>query len=149
MAMLPFCGYNMADYWQHWVNICDKPNAELPGIYYVNWFLKDDSGKYLWPGFGENSRVLKWIFERCEGTAEAIETPIGNLPRIDGIDFSGLELMQEEIEQLLRVEINGWLAEIPLIEAYYESYGDRVPVELREELGNLKQRLEDAKKAAA
>jgi phosphoenolpyruvate carboxykinase (GTP) len=149
MAMLPFCGYNMADYWQHWVNTGSKEDVKLPGIYYVNWFRKDGDGKFMWPGFGENSRVLKWVFERCEGTADAIETPIGNLPTMDAIDFSGLNLTDDAIAELLRVEIDGWLSEIPLIEAYYDEYGDRVPAQLLQELSNLKQRLEEAKQAAA
>lgn len=149
MAMLPFCGYNMADYWSHWINVSQKENVNLPRVYYVNWFRKDDNGRFMWPGFGENSRVLKWVFERCNGTAEAIETPIGNLPSIDGMDFDGLDLSAEQIAELLRVEVDGWLSEIPLIEEYYQTYGDRVPEELYEELANLKQKLEEAKQAAA
>jgi phosphoenolpyruvate carboxykinase (GTP) len=149
MAMLPFCGYNMADYWGHWINTGKKPGVKLPRIYYVNWFRKDNDGKFMWPGFGENSRVLQWVFDRCEGTAEAVETPIGNLPNIDGLDFSGLGLSPEQIDELLRVEVDGWLAEIPLIEEYYDTYGDHVPVELRQELAALKLRLEEAKQAAA
>jgi phosphoenolpyruvate carboxykinase (GTP) len=149
MAMLPFCGYNMADYWRHWINTGQQEGVNLPRIYYVNWFRKDDNGKFMWPGFGENSRVLKWIFERCEGTAEAVETPIGNLPNIDGLDFSGLGLSDTQIAELLRVEVDGWLEEIPLIEDYYATYGDHVPAELHKELKELKTRLEDAKQAAA
>ncbi len=149
MAMLPFCGYNMADYWQHWINIGNKQDVQLPRIYYVNWFRKDDDGRFMWPGFGENSRVLKWVFERCEGTADAVETPIGNLPDMNALDLDGLDLSKTEIAHLLRVEIDGWLSEIPLIEKYYDLYGDRVPAELREELASLKQRLEEAKQAAA
>ena len=149
MAMLPFCGYNMADYWGHWINTGNQPGVNLPKIYYVNWFRKDDNGKFMWPGFGENSRVLKWVFERCEGTAEAVNTPIGNLPKIDGLSLEGLDLSDEQVEELLRVEVDGWLAEIPLIEEYYDSYGDHVPNELREELAGLKQRLEEAKLATA
>lgn len=149
MAMLPFCGYNMADYWGHWVNTGKQHADKMPAIFYVNWFRKDEEGSFMWPGFGENSRVLKWIFERCEGTADAIETPIGNLPTMDAMDFAGLGMSDAEIAQLLRVEIDGWLEEIPLIEAYYDSYGDRVPVELREELASMRQRLEEAKQAAA
>ena len=144
MAMLPFCGYNMADYWQHWVDISKMPYVQLPRIYYVNWFRKDANGKYIWPGFGENSRVLKWIFERCEGSADAEETPIGNLPTMDSLDLSGIDLGQDEIAQLLSVEIDGWLSEIPLIEAYYTQYGDRVPQALRHELNSLRERLENA-----
>lgn len=149
MAMLPFCGYNMADYWSHWIKTGQQEGVSLPRIYYVNWFRKDDDGKFMWPGFGENSRVLKWVFERCEGTAEAIETPIGNLPNIDGLDFSGLGLSDTQIAELLRVEVDGWLEEIPLIEDYYATYGNHVPAELHKELKELKQRLEDAKQAAA
>ncbi len=149
MAMLPFCGYNMADYWSHWINIGKQSDVNLPAIYYVNWFRKDGDGQFMWPGFGENSRVLQWIFERCEGTATAVETPIGNLPPIDGINFDGLDLTEEQIAELLRVEVDGWLAEIPLIEAYYQAYGDRVPEALHGELASLKERLEQAKQAAA
>ena len=149
MAMLPFCGYNMADYWGHWVSIGRQDNVQLPRIYYVNWFRKDDDGRFMWPGFGENSRVLKWIFERCDGTADAVDTPVGKLPNIDGLDLDGLDLDSEQVAALLRVEVDGWLAEIPLIESYYQNYGDRVPQELHEELASLKQKLEDARQAAA
>ena len=149
MAMLPFCGYNMADYWSHWINTGQQQDVRLPKVYYVNWFRKDDDGQFIWPGFGENSRILKWIFERCEGTADAVETPIGNLPNVDGLDFSGLNLTDTQIAELLRVEVDGWLEEIPLIEDYYATYGNHVPEELHKELIELKQRLEDAKQAAA
>lgn len=149
MAMLPFCGYNMADYWGHWLNTGKKVGAKLPKIYYVNWFRKDDDGKFMWPGFGDNSRVLEWIFKRCNGEGEAIETPIGYLPTLDAINFDGLNLTEEAKAELLRVEVDGWLSEIPLIEAYYDQYGDRVPDELREEVKQLKARLEQAKQAVA
>jgi len=149
MAMLPFCGYNMADYWGHWIKTGQKDGVNLPRIYYVNWFRKDDNGKFMWPGFGENSRVLKWIFERCQGSADAVETPIGNLPTIDTLDFSGLDLADEQVAELLRVEVDGWLAEIPQIEEYYASYEGHVPRELLQELAGLKQKLEEAKQAAA
>jgi len=149
MAMLPFCGYNMADYWGHWLNIGKTPGAKLPKIFYVNWFRKDEDGKFMWPGFGENSRVLKWVFERCAGTAEAIETPIGNLPAIDGIDFDGLGLSEERIAELLRVEVDGWLQEIPLIKEYYEQFGSRLPAALMDEVEKLEQRLQEAKTNAA
>lgn len=149
MAMLPFCGYNMADYWGHWINVGKKEGVQLPRIYYVNWFRKDDDGRFMWPGFGENSRILKWIFERCAGTADAVETPIGNLPGIDGLDFTGLDISDDEIATLLRVEIDGWLSEIPLIEEYYTSFEGNVPQELFDELAALKQRLEEAKQEAA
>ncbi|MFT5562422.1 MAG: phosphoenolpyruvate carboxykinase (GTP) [Litorivivens sp.] len=149
MAMLPFCGYNMADYWGHWLNTGKKVGAKLPKIYYVNWFRKDDDGKFMWPGFGDNSRVLEWIFKRCNGEGEAIETPIGNLPTLDAINFDGLDLTDETKAKLLRVEVDGWLSEIPLIEDYFDQYGDRVPIELREEVKQLKARLEEAKQAVA
>jgi len=149
MAMLPFCGYNMADYWQHWINLGQQNSGQLPKIYYVNWFRKDDQGGFVWPGFGENSRVLKWIFERCEGTAEAISTPIGNLPTLDGIDFDGLNMTDEDIATLLRVETDGWLEELPLIQAYYEQFGDKLPKELENQLDQVRQKLEAAKQQVA
>ena len=141
MAMLPFCGYNMADYWQHWINIGQTPGAKLPKIFFVNWFCKDDSGGFVWPGFGENARVLEWVFERCLGRAEAIDTPIGRLPTLTGINFANLDLTDDAISTLLKVDVGGWLAEIPLIEAYYESFGEKVPDALWEQLASLKQRL--------
>ncbi|MEE9157253.1 MAG: phosphoenolpyruvate carboxykinase (GTP) [Gammaproteobacteria bacterium] len=149
MAMLPFCGYNMADYWSHWLRIGKTPGAALPKIYYVNWFRKNNEGKFMWPGFGENSRVLKWIFERCEGTADALDTPIGKVPTMDALDFSGLDLDEATIAELLRVDIDGWLQEIPLINEYYDQFGDRLPAELRKEIKELQQRLERVKQAAA
>ena len=149
MAMLPFCGYNMADYWQHWINTGKKEGVQLPAIYYVNWFRKDEDGRFMWPGFGDNSRVLKWIFERCDGTAEAIETPIGYLPTLDGLDFSDLQLSENEIAQLLRVDVDSWLAEIPLLEKFYTGFGDNLPDELVAELEGLKQRLLAAQQQTA
>ena len=149
MAMLPFCGYNMADYWGHWLKIGKTKGAKLPRIYYVNWFRKNDKGKFMWPGFGENSRVLKWVFDRCEGTADAIETPIGNLPTLDAIDFSDLNVDENDKAQLMRVDVDGWLQEIPLIRDFYKSFGNRVPAELYKEVDELEKRLEKAKQAAA
>ena len=139
----------MADYWGHWINIGKKAGVKLPKIFYVNWFRKNDDGKFIWPGFGENSRILKWIFERCNGSGKAVETPIGNLPAIESLYLEGLKLSEHEISQLLRVEIDGWLAEIPLIQAYYESYSGRTPIELLDELAQLKERLEAARSEAA
>lgn len=149
MAMLPFCGYNMADYWQHWLDIGKKDGARLPKIFYVNWFRKNDQGKFMWPGFGENSRVLKWIFERCNGEGDAIETPIGNMPTLDALDLTGLDLDEKDISNLLRVEIDGWLQEVPLLREYYGQFGDHLPAELQEELDQLQQRLEEAKQQVA
>jgi phosphoenolpyruvate carboxykinase (GTP) len=145
MAMLPFCGYNMADYWGHWLEIGEKPGANLPRIYYVNWFRKSEGGDFLWPGYGENSRVLQWVFDRCEGTAKATETPIGNLPGEAGVDVSGLDVSPDDMAELLRVDLDGWLAEVPLVEEYYAQFGDHVPQALRDELASLKARLEAAR----
>jgi phosphoenolpyruvate carboxykinase (GTP) len=142
MAMLPFCGYNMADYWGHWLNMGNKEGAQLPKIYYVNWFRKDEDGKFIWPGFGENSRVLEWIFNRCDGTAEAVETPIGNLPAADTLNFDGLHLSESQKQQLLNVDVNGWLNEIPLIHEYYDQFGTHLPEALRDEVKKLQARLE-------
>jgi len=149
MAMLPFCGYNMADYWGHWLKMGKTEGAKLPRIFYVNWFRKNEAGKFMWPGFGENSRVLKWVFERCEGTADAIDTPIGNLPTLDAMDFDGLDMDENDKAQLLRVDVDGWLQEIPMIKEFYDSFGDHLPAELLDEINDLQNRLEDAKQAAA
>ena len=130
MAMLPFCGYNMGDYWAHWLSMAEHEGANLPQIYCVNWFRKSAGGDFIWPGFGENSRVLKWIFERCEGTAKAIETPIGNLPTAEALDLKGLDLDAEDLEDLLGVNRDGWLQELPLIREYFAQFGDRLPKEL-------------------
>jgi phosphoenolpyruvate carboxykinase (GTP) len=143
MAMLPFCGYNMADYWAHWLSIGEREGAQLPKIFYVNWFRKGLNGKFLWPGFGENSRVLKWVFERCEGRAEAVDTAIGRLPSRTALDLSGLRLSEEAYKALLDVDAEGWLSEIPLIREYYARFGDRVPAGLFEELDALEQRLSE------
>ncbi len=149
MAMLPFCGYNMADYWGHWLDMGKKKGAVLPKIFYTNWFRKNDAGKFMWPGFGENSRVLKWVFERCVDSADAIDTPIGKMPTLDGIDFSDLEMDEADKANLLRVDIEGWLQELPGIEEYYDSFGDHLPEELRGQIKALKERLESAKQAVA
>ncbi|HLB31818.1 MAG TPA: phosphoenolpyruvate carboxykinase (GTP) [Gammaproteobacteria bacterium] len=145
MAMLPFCGYNMADYWNHWLQIGKTPGARLPKIFYVNWFRKNGNGRFMWPGFGENSRVLKWIFERCEDTAAAVDTPIGYLPPREALDLSGLHVDEADLNGLLRVEVDGWLNEIPLISEYYDTFGKHLPAELRTELQELRARLEAAR----
>ena len=149
MAMLPFCGYNMADYWSHWLSIGKKEGAKLPKIFYVNWFRKNEAGKFIWPGFGENSRVLKWVFERCNGSADAIDTPIGKMPTLDGIDFNGLEMNETDKANLLRVDVEGWLQELPSIEEYYDSFGNHLPEELRQQIKALKKRLESTQQAVA
>ena len=142
MAMLPFCGYNMADYWQHWVDMGKRDGARLPKIFYVNWFRKNEQGGFIWPGFGENSRVLEWIFKRCDGAVDAVETPIGLLPTLDGLNLDQLGLSEDAIASLLRVDADGWMAELPLIQDYYASFGEHVPEELKEELEELKRKLE-------
>ncbi len=144
MAMLPFCGYNMADYWAHWLESGARAGAKLPRVYYVNWFRKNDGGDFLWPGFGDNGRVLAWVFGRCTGKAEAQETPIGNVPRAADLDLSGLALDNEDVDELLQVDIKGWLAEIPLIREYYAGFGAKMPAALSAELDALEARLKSA-----
>jgi phosphoenolpyruvate carboxykinase (GTP) len=143
MAMLPFCGYHMGDYFAHWLEIGKKSNAEkLPKIFYVNWFRTDENGRFLWPGYGENSRVLKWIFERCDNRAQALDTPIGRLPRPSDLDTAGLDLPTANLERLLSLDVEGWRAEIPLIEKHFAQFGDHLPHGLRDEVKNLADRLE-------
>jgi phosphoenolpyruvate carboxykinase (GTP) len=144
MAMLPFCGYNMADYWAHWLSMGKRQGARLPKIYYVNWFRKSDGGDFLWPGFGENSRVLKWVFERLEGTAKAVETPIGNLPADGALDLEGIGVSKEDMKELLSVKVEGWLDEIPKIRDYYATFGSHMPQALEDELSALEERLKAA-----
>ena len=144
MAMLPFCGYNMADYFAHWLEIGRHQGAELPRIFYVNWFRKDDDGKFLWPGFGENSRVLAWIFRRCEGSAEAVETKIGLVPTAGegGIDLAGLDIASDAMTQLLEVDPEAWKQQLPQMHEHYARFGDRLPAEMRRQLEALEQRLD-------
>ncbi|MFL6182605.1 MAG: phosphoenolpyruvate carboxykinase (GTP), partial [Actinomycetes bacterium] len=144
-AMLPFCGYNMADYWGHWLQMGQQTSADkLPRIYQVNWFRKDAAGKFLWPGFGENSRVLDWIIRRLEGDADAVETPIGNLPAEGSMNLDGLGLTDEQTAELFAVEPKTWIDEAELTEQYYSKFGDHVPAKLNEELTALRSRLEAA-----
>ena len=141
-AMLPFCGYNMADYFAHWLEIGGATQPDkLPSLFMVNWFRKDANGRWLWPGFGENSRVLKWIFERVAGEADAVKTPIGLLPTLDAISTDGLDVTEADMEKLLSVDLDGWRAEIPLIEQHYAQFGEHLPPELRAELVELGKRL--------
>jgi len=144
-AMLPFCGYNMGDYFQHWLRIGQRGKNELlPKIFYVNWFRKKADGKWLWPGYAENSRVLKWIFERVAGTADAIETPIGYMPASDGIDRDGLCVGDDDMGELLKVDRAEWLNEVLLLRQYYASFGGRLPGELLDQLNALEKRLQAA-----
>jgi phosphoenolpyruvate carboxykinase (GTP) len=141
-AMLPFCGYNMSDYFSHWLSIGSATDAaNLPRLYYVNWFRRDAEGEFLWPGYGENSRVLEWIFDRCNGRGKAVETPIGNLPTPDAIDTDGLAVSKKDMEELLRVDMDEWRHEVPLIREHYAGLGDRLPVELTRQLDALERRL--------
>ena len=141
-AMLPFCGYNMADYLGHWLKVGRQADPEkLPRIFYVNWFRKDDEGNFLWPGYGENSRVLEWVFERCNGGGEAVETPIGVLPSPGAIPAEGLDVSEGDMDELLSVDIEGWRQELPSIEEHFNALGERVPPELLDELAELEKRL--------
>jgi len=143
MAMLPFCGYNMGDYLAHWLKIGKKTSPEnLPKIFYVNWFRKSAGGKWLWPGYGEKSRGSKWIYERVTGVARAVETPIGNLPTPAAIDTKGLAIPSEDLQELLRVDRDGWRNEIPDIRNHYAKLGERLPKELQAELSTLERRLQ-------
>jgi phosphoenolpyruvate carboxykinase (GTP) len=144
MAMLPFCGYHMGDYFAHYLKIGDKPGAKLPKIFYVNWFRTGDNGKFLWPGYGENSRVLKWIFERCDGKVHAADTPIGRLPEPADLDTKGLDLPAGDIAKLLGVDVDGWLAEIPSIREHFAKFGSHLPEGLNREVDELEDRLRQA-----
>ncbi|MBM3741958.1 MAG: phosphoenolpyruvate carboxykinase (GTP) [Actinobacteria bacterium] len=138
MAMLPFCGYNMADYFSHWLSIGEKTSAKkLPQIFFVNWFRRDNDGRFLWPGYGENSRVLKWIFERIDGTAAAHKTAIGFLPESSSLDVSGLKVGDEDLRQLLSLDAPGWREAVPQIQEHFAMFGDRLPKKLSSSLASL------------
>jgi phosphoenolpyruvate carboxykinase (GTP) len=143
MAMLPFCGYNMGDYWQHWLKLGERSGVQLPKVFYVNWFRKNAEGKFLWPGYGENSRVLAWIFRRCEGAAAAVETEIGFLPAVGegGIETGGLDITEADMRELLAVNVDGWKQQVPQIHAHYAKFGDKLPEKLGAQLEELEQRL--------
>ncbi len=140
-AMKPFCGYNMGDYFQHWFEMGDSMGEKAPRIFYVNWFRKGDNDRWLWPGFGDNSRVLKWMCDRVDGKVGAKETPIGLMPEDGGLDLSGLSVPKEDMEELLAVDPKMWLAELPDIEAYFEQFGKHLPDRLRVQLVGLRERL--------
>ena len=141
-AMLPFMGYNVGDYIKHWIEIGKATDYnKLPKLFWVNWFRKDENGGFLWPGFGENSRVLKWILERIDGTTQAVDTPLGLLPEIDGIDTSGLDLNDLAMQRLLEVDSDSWSEEVPLIENHLKAIGDRLPEEMTSQLDYLKSRI--------
>ncbi|MCW2666589.1 MAG: Phosphoenolpyruvate carboxykinase, partial [Frankiales bacterium] len=141
-AMLPFCGYNMGDYMKHWLEIGEATDADkLPKLYYVNWFRKDDNGKWLWPGFGENSRVLKWIVGRIDGEGSGVETPIGILPTRDALDLDGLDVPDRDLDLLLSVDTDVWKQEADLMPAYFAQFGDRLPAAITDEHQALVRRL--------
>ncbi len=141
-AMLPFMGYNVGDYMQHWLEIGEASDADkLPKLFWVNWFRKSDEGKFLWPGFGDNSRVLKWVLERVAGEGGAVETPIGYVPETDAIDVSGLDIDDETLSQLLSVSADAWRGEVDLINDHFDFIGERLPQAMRDELANLEKRL--------
>ena len=145
MAMLPFCGYNMADYFGHWLRVGAKGKAEnLPQIFFVNWFRRDEDGRFLWPGYGENSRVLKWVFERVEGSAKAVETPIGYLPTPADLDTSGLSVNQADLAEILSVDVNGWREAVPQIREHYAAFGPKLPNQLAAALDSLDKALANA-----
>jgi phosphoenolpyruvate carboxykinase (GTP) len=142
MAMLPFIGYNAGDYFNHWISVGkDNDAAKLPRIFYVNWFRRDDDGDFLWPGFGENSRVLKWIVERIDGQAAAVETPIGHVPAPGALDTDGLDLTEDRLSAALDVDVEEWRAELPQIQEWFEKFGDDLPAVLWTELDGLRARL--------
>ena len=142
-AMLPFCGYHMGDYLAHWLSMTDRTDrANLPKIFFVNWFRKNAEGKFLWPGYGDNSRVLKWICDRIEANIKTVPTPIGNLPRIEDLDTAGLNICCNDMKELLSVDKEGWKNELADISQYYEKFGSRLPGALKKELEALRSRLE-------
>jgi len=141
-AMLPFCGYNMADYFAHWLDVGASADPEkLPKIFYVNWFRKDEDGRWLWPGYGENSRVLSWVFDRAGGEGEAEETPIGFIPAPGSIDTEGMDISAEDMDKLLAVDLDDWRAEVPSIREHYAKFGDKIPATLTAEVDRLEQQL--------
>jgi len=141
-AMLPFMGYNVGDYIKHWLEIGEGADAEkLPKMFWVNWFRKDSDGKFMWPGYGDNSRVLKWVLERLDGSADATETAIGNVPTVDAIDRTGLDIDDEMMAKILEVDNDAWRQEIPLVEGHFAFIGERLPTEMRDELADLEKRL--------
>lgn len=140
MAMLPFCGYNMGDYFAHWLEMGEKM-SNAPKIFHVNWFRTNDRGEFMWPGFGDNFRVLEWILKRCEDKVDAVEAPIGNLPYAEDINFEGMNISQETVEDLLKIDVSSWLDDEKGIEDFYAKVGDTVPQQLKDELNNLKNNL--------
>ena len=144
MAMLPFCGYNMGHYFAHWLESGRREGAKLPKVFMVNWFRKDDQGRFLWPGFGENSRVLAWVAERCDDRGGTRQTPIGLVPAEGAIDVSGLDVSPEAMAQLLDVDADDWREQLPQLREHFATFGDGLPDELGRQLDALEARLEGA-----
>jgi phosphoenolpyruvate carboxykinase (GTP) len=140
MAMLPFCGYHMGDYFRHWLDM-GKTVENKPKIFNVNWFRLDDNGKFIWPGFGDNLRVLDWIIDRCTGNVDAVETPIGYVPKPEDINIEGLNITIDTIKELLKIDIEKWQEEVKGIEEFYKKFGERLPEELIKQLEILKQNI--------
>ncbi len=141
MAMLPFCGYHMGDYFNHWIEMGEKLGDKAPKIFNVNWFRLDDEGHFIWPGFGDNLRVLEWIIKRCENKVDAVETPIGYVPNADDINLEGLDFSMDTLKSILNVDKAQWTKEAEGIEEFYKKFGDKLPKELRSQLDNLKKNL--------
>jgi phosphoenolpyruvate carboxykinase (GTP) len=142
MAMLPFCGYNMADYFSHWLSVGSKTSAaKLPQIFFVNWFRRDNDGRFLWPGYGENSRVLKWVFERLNGKADAQKTAIGFLPATDSLDIDGLNINTSDLKAITSLDTDGWREAVPQIREHFAIFGDRLPAKLHDSLNSLESAL--------
>jgi phosphoenolpyruvate carboxykinase (GTP) len=139
--MLPFCGYNMAEYFQHWLNVAGQHPDRMPRIFVVNWFRKDADGKFLWPGYGENSRVLEWVFRRCNGEGETVETPIGLVPADGELNLSGLDITDDAMHELVTVDAEKVKAQLPQVEQVLDQFGDKLPDQITEQLDALKQRL--------
>jgi phosphoenolpyruvate carboxykinase (GTP) len=140
MAMKPFCGYNFADYWNHWLSFAQR-TTKLPRIFHVNWFRQDAHGRFLWPGFGENLRVLRWIADRCEGRAAALDTPIGYVPTAESLDLRGLDIDREALSTLLSVNSVSWRLELDAVAKYLDEFGARLPQQLRDQLNGIRNRL--------
>jgi phosphoenolpyruvate carboxykinase (GTP) len=141
MAMKPFCGYNFGDYWAHWLSFAERSNR-LPRIFHVNWFRKDTDGRFMWPGFGDNMRVLQWILGRCEGDLGATKTPVGFVPEPDALNLRGLDLDTATVQELLAIDPEVWRQEVDEINTYFDSFNGRVPHGLRQQLSRIKAELE-------
>jgi phosphoenolpyruvate carboxykinase (GTP) len=140
MAMLPFCGYNMGDYWAHWLSMA-KRASNPPKIFRVNWFQRNDQGKFIWPGFGENLRVLRWVIERCKNSGAAEETPIGYVPKVSALNGSGSKVSQSDLQQLVAIDREGWKSNLKSQGEYFDTYGDHLPAGIKEEHKALANRL--------